>query len=1425
MVTHFRLFSNRASCAGSFAALLAVGLLATTQPVAAQVPCPNLVTTVTSATSPRTLCPGGSLTLTAEATYRSFDLAGSGLGGGGTVNAIARQADGKILLGGSFDSFDGDIGAPNNILRLNADGTLDRTFNYSASNNTNGIQIGSAVDAIAVQPDGKILIGGDNGGFTTYNGQPSPSYIKRLNADGSLDTTFNPGGSGSNGHVYAILLQPDGKILVGGNSTAYNGNSWAPDGLMRLNTNGTLDQTFNYGINNGVDGLVRSIALQPDGKIVFGSMNSITQTGGTMYNRDPAAPNGVMRVNPDGSLDQTFNYFAGSSTAGIDGYVYAVVVKPNGKIVVGGTFYNYNGDIGAPNQIMQLNADGSLDTSFNYAAGSNSNGANYGVFALALQPDGKILATGSFTRWDSPGINAEGAPNGLMRLNADGSLDQTFNYVATGQVLSNGISGGYALVLQPDGRILVSNSTSYYYGTNPRVVVPQGFIRLNPDYTLGVRGDVVPGATYAWSNGSTGPSLTVTQPGIYVASATSGGCTAYAAPVVVSAAPVVAVAVTPASPVAIPAGSTATLTAAALTPGFNAGGAGFNASGQVQAVVIQPDGKVLAGGQFTTYNGVDVPDHLVRFNPDGTRDMSFNATGIGFAAGQGAGIVYALALQPDGKILVGGQFSTYNGMPVPASIVRINSDGSLDASFNGSGQGFGSPNSDFVYALALQPDGKVLVGGNFSGQYNGASGPGRLIRLNANGSRDASFNGSNSGFGSYVKALALQPDGKVLVGGSLTTYNGGAVPHNLVRLGADGVLDTSFNPGGAGFNGSEVTALLVLPTSRIVVGGNFTAFNNDFNVPDGLIRLTRDGVRDTNFNGTNAGIDAAAQVFGLALQPDGKIMAVGSFSTYNGTPAPVGLLRLEEYGGRDNTFNPNLGVGLNGFNSNALALGLQADGKVVIGGTFTAFNGQATAPDKLLRVNANGTLDNAATALPGTTFSWTPIGGGATLTVNAAGTYTATATTAGGCTYTAAPVVVTVTPTPAISSIAAPAGGTYGPLATAPAFRTIDITLTGNQALTVTGTPYLTLTVGTQPRQASYLSGSGTNALVFRYSVAAGDLDTDGITLGTLNTGSGSIRNSAGTNAVLTLPAPPSLAAVLVDGVAPVATASTRLTPSAAAPTNATTVSYQVVFGEAVTGVDAADFALTATGTAAGTVSTVSGSGSTYTVTAAVSGNGTLRLDLRATGTGITDLVNNPISTGYTAGQVFTLDHQAPVTTRFSQPTNPTVSSTASFSFGAIDALVGGVNSGVARYEASLDGAPFATVSSPLTYTALAPGSHTFAVRAVDGAGNVEAPALSYTWLIQPTATASAAEAEQVVVYPNPMKAGDVVTLSLPLTVGPVSFEVLNTLGQVVQPAQALVATGSSARAILSTPGLAAGVYVLRLRTATALISKRLVVE
>jgi uncharacterized delta-60 repeat protein len=283
------------------------------------------------------------------------------------------------------------------------------------------------------------------------------------------------------------------------------------------------------------------------------------------------------------------------------------------------------------------------------------------------------------------------------------------------------------------------------------------------------------------------------------------------------------------------------------------------ANGPVYAIAPQPDGKVVVGGAFTQLDNRSYPTrfYLGRFNYDGFLDLFGPVPN---------GQVHALALQPDGKILMGGTFNQINGAGGGAlrqRLARLHPDGSTDATFNPGVNGT-------VRALERLADGRILVAGDFTTIGGGGSGNTTrryIARLNSDGSLDTTFHVGANG---PIRAIAVQPDGKILLGGQFTTLGGGylgTTPRNyLGRVNADGTLDESFNPGAT----SWVHSIAVQADRMIVVAGTFTGLGGgNGSTPRGYIgRLHRDGSVDTSFNAF-----ANAVVNVVTIQPDGKTAA------------------------------------------------------------------------------------------------------------------------------------------------------------------------------------------------------------------------------------------------------------------------------------------------------------------------------------------------------------------------------------------------------------------------------------------------------------------------------------------------------------------------------------------------------------------------
>lgn len=713
-------------------------------------------------------------------------------------------------------------------------GVADSDFDPQITGNYGFNSSGYPVNKILIQSDGKAIVCGN---FTTFRGV-SRNRIARLNVDGSLDTAFNPG-AGANLVINALALQTDGKIVIGGNFTSYDGVSIIK--LARLNTDGSLDSTFNPGnaiINNvnGVNEQVNAIAIQEDGKILVGKFTNPYEP--------TAKQNVIVRFNSDGSIDNSFDSGLGFSNSNLEPvFIYSINILSNGQALVAGKFASYNGS--SVKNIVRLDSNGILDTTF------TSNSVDGYIFSTVIQPDGKIIVVGSskISRLNSDGtvdttFNAgTGADNYIMsisrqtdgkfiiggwfknfngytrnylaRLNSNGSLDTSFD-------VANGPNTWvYTVPIQQDGKILIGGTFTSFNGTARNYIA-----RVNSDGSLDTN----------YNLGETDNIQTIT--------AESDGKTIiggnFTAPLNQSS-----------------SNRIARLTSdGQFDPDFNAGGAG--ADNIILTSKTQEDGKILIGGQFTSYNNINI-NRLARLNNDGTLDNSFN---IGTGAN---GTVNAIGLTADQKILVAGEFTTFNGTN-RNKIIRLNSVGSIDNSFN-----TGSGPNDIINALAIQQDQKVIIAGWFT-MYNGTT-ANRIARLNNDGTLDTSFN-IGSGFNSTLRCLAIQSDGKIIVGGGFSSYNGKSV-NNIVRLNTDGTLDDSFT--GTGSN-STVRSITIQPDGRIVISGIFTSYNGV--AVNKIARLNRDGSLDTTFN--TGGSGANDIIYTSAILPNGKVVFGGGFSSYNG---------------------------------------------------------------------------------------------------------------------------------------------------------------------------------------------------------------------------------------------------------------------------------------------------------------------------------------------------------------------------------------------------------------------------------------------------------------------------------------------------------------------------------------------------------------
>jgi uncharacterized delta-60 repeat protein len=866
------------------------------------------------------------------------------------VLALALQPDGKLIIGGAFSTISGQLHRC--VARVNADGAIDSSFSATV----NGSSFSSQVTCLALQPDGKIVLGGS---FTNLNSQ-TRFYIGRLNTNGSLDTGFGPHITGSFGSgVTAVALQADGKILVGGIFSAVNGITRS--NLARLNTNGLLDTTFVPAANITVD----SLALQADGRVLLGGGSSgVFSSTGT----------NLIRLNADGSLDTSFHPTSNDR-------VFSIVQQIDGKILVGGGFTRFNGS--ARTNLVRLNVDGTLDTGFNAQVVGVGFAIGIRVYSLALQDDGAVILGGSFTalrgqtrphlaRLINPDVATQNLAYSVgslvwQRSGASPEVWRTTFEVLTNEAIwtylgAGSRSGGGWLL---DSLALPDNSTVRARGflaggegngsgwfvessIGPAFITSQPLDRTNRAGTVAAFSVLVSGSTpmtYQWRKdgmdlvnaGNVSGAQTATLSLNPVAGADSGG---YLAVISNSFGAVTSrlATLTVIDPVIItqptslrtnlgeqvafsvqPLGTTP-LSLQWRKDGVSIVGA-TNASlsltnvqrGDAAAydlVVSNNFGMVTSAIALLTINLTT----LDPFNPGTVDGLTFSE-------------IYSLAVQPStsagqtsNSVLVGGEFDMLGG-GYANNIGRLMDNGSLDTNFASS--------SGYVYCLDVQDAGKIVVGGFFAALNNQPRV--RLGRLNEDGTLDTEFSADATGSFNYLYSLAVQTDDKVLVGGGFSSLAG--QPHNCIgRLNADGTVDTNFNSFAAGPN-ALIYSLAVQSDGKILAGGSFTNLNGQSRA--NLGRFNADGTLDASFNPSVVG----GWVQCLAVQPDGKIIVGGFFTNLANQPC-ANLGRLNVDGSRDSTFNSGTSGGI--LNPGAVhSLVLQTDGAILVGGSFTSLGGQA----------------------------------------------------------------------------------------------------------------------------------------------------------------------------------------------------------------------------------------------------------------------------------------------------------------------------------------------------------------------------------------------------------------------------------------------------------------------------------------------------
>lgn len=798
------------------------------------------------------------------------------------AKAVKIQPDGKIIAAGVSDY--GFLKVCS-VSRFNTDGTRDVTFNDGGKViiPLNSVFICTGV---AIQNDGKIIAAG----YTSNETRRSFALV-RLNKNGSLDTTFDLDGkvvtsiSGTNDYANAIAVQPNGKIVVAGRSE--NGGNY-DFSLARYNSNGSLDTTFDYDgkvltdFSNSEDS-ANAVVIQSDGKIIAAGYSNIS-------NSDFA----LARYNTDGSLDTSFDTDGRVVTSILNeaDAINAVAVQSDGKIVAAG--YAFNESQSNDFALTRYNSDGSTDVNF----GNNgkvitsiftylNNGADDKSTGISILENGNILAVG--TSYYASGAFA------LACYHPNGTLDNSFG--SGGKAIPN--IWGYddhlnAAAIQNDGRIIAVGKSRMQIDFDFSVA------RINP-------------------NGSLDPSFDLD-------------------------------------------GKT-----------FAGLGAAFS---NANASAIQADGKIITAGYAGLPENYAVGSSyfaLTRHNENGSLDTSFDNDGKVITLICGKDFAKSVAIQKDGKIIAAGVSQCQGNYYF--ALVRYNPDGSLDTSFDGDGKLVTSffVLNDGANSIAVQDDGKIVAAGYFVRQGNAHS---AIVRFNPDGSFDSSFGSGGKVISSFsqprITALAIQSNGKIVVSGT-SDYK-----FAVERYNSDGTLDKSFDRDGkVTISISDVynfaKALSLQNDGKIVVAGS-SGDNSDRDLA--VIRLNPDGSLDSGFSDdgivTISGKSSYVEATAVAVQTDGKILAGGN-TYYN--PTNFIVVRFNADGSLDNSFQhkPDSFYGdggiatlyiLDGSSDFLNALVLDSSGRAVLagnaGGNFVVARILGDAAPAPVYVSLQGKVLNAA---------------------------------------------------------------------------------------------------------------------------------------------------------------------------------------------------------------------------------------------------------------------------------------------------------------------------------------------------------------------------------------------------------------------------------------------------------------------------------
>jgi uncharacterized delta-60 repeat protein len=725
------------------------------------------------------------------------------------ISQALPQSDGKLLLVTDATHVGGRP-ANQQLARLLANSNqVDTVF----AANVAGLQ-GTVLQAAVLPNNHVVLI--SRGGNLSLGGVTRRSILG-LNPDGTVDLNFNA--ITTVNLLTSVVAQPDGKVLVAGGFM-----QWAPGQpagcLVRLMASGALDAGFQTALGQGFGNVVDFLSLQAGGSII---------AAGRFSTVDGQVQHRLARLLPSGAFDASFRPLLPPNSPSASIYPVGALTQPDGKVVIA----SFLSPVSASwRPLERLLPSGARDPSF-------QSGTNFpktfspwtGASPLCLLANGKLLVANEAGSYD-------GTPVGqLVRLTAVGLLDPAFPNRLAVRVGIEGLNyGQLGLTLLPGGEVLAAGWPARFgYGTAPtslaRLDTTSGGRNASFAPRVQLPGEVrevlrqsdgryLVGGLFTEINGSDSP---------FLARLTARGV------------------VEP------------TFTDLALP------------DNPVNGLALQPDGKVLVVGTFQTISGSVYPG-VVRLLPSGVPDPAFVPD---FAAGT---VPYPsitkLALEPSGHVLLLGNFSpaSVGGTGTEQLVRLLGASGQQDPTF--------APAYSQAEALLVQPDGRIVLAG-YSLRPAGGGSSRSLVRLQANGNVD--FVGPFSGI--QFAALAHDPaTGAIYAGGNLNSV----VPF-VLRFGSSGAQDMGYVPIMPSGSSARVHSLAVQPDGKLLVGGDFQ-FNSS-QLEEGVRRLLPSGAFDPTFTPPTMPSSTFPGVLKLLPQADGALVVAGGFGTLNGAPV-VSLARL-----------------------------------------------------------------------------------------------------------------------------------------------------------------------------------------------------------------------------------------------------------------------------------------------------------------------------------------------------------------------------------------------------------------------------------------------------------------------------------------------------------------------------------------------------